>query len=71
MARVFVAAETDPVIGRGLTRLMNLLVTPAELVADAEFSGRVAEILADPTPTRCRADRTIARRAAGRRRPAP
>ena len=33
---------------RGLTRLMNLLATPAELVADAEFSGRVADILADP-----------------------
>ncbi len=48
MARVFVAAETDPVIGRGLTRLMNLLVTPLQLAADAEFSGRVAEILADP-----------------------
>ncbi|HEU4842488.1 MAG TPA: hypothetical protein VFT09_13635, partial [Ilumatobacteraceae bacterium] len=49
MARVFVAAETDPIIGRGLTRLMNLLATPAELAADAEFGGRVAEILADPT----------------------
>jgi 2-polyprenyl-6-methoxyphenol hydroxylase-like FAD-dependent oxidoreductase len=49
MAHVFVAAETDPVIGRGLTRLMNLLATPAELAADAEFGRRVAEILADPT----------------------
>lgn len=48
MARVFVAAETDPVIGRGLTRMMNLLATPAELAADAAFSTRVAEILADP-----------------------
>ena len=48
MARVFVAAETDPVIGRALTRLMNLLVTPAELATDAEFSARVAAIFADP-----------------------
>jgi 2-polyprenyl-6-methoxyphenol hydroxylase-like FAD-dependent oxidoreductase len=48
MARVFVAAETDPVIGRALTRMMNLLVTPAELGDDAEFSARVAAIFADP-----------------------
>jgi 2-polyprenyl-6-methoxyphenol hydroxylase-like FAD-dependent oxidoreductase len=48
MAHVFVAAETDPVIGRGLTKMMNLLVTPAELSADAEFSARVAAIFANP-----------------------
>ncbi|MET0458610.1 MAG: FAD-dependent oxidoreductase [Ilumatobacteraceae bacterium] len=48
MARVFVAAETDPVIGRALTKMMNLLSTPAELGADAEFSARVAAIFADP-----------------------
>ena len=48
MARVFVAAETDPVIGRALTKMMNLLTTPAELAADAEFSARVAAIFADP-----------------------
>ncbi len=48
MARVFVAAETDPVIGRALTRMMNLLITPAELGNDAEFSARVAAIFADP-----------------------
>jgi 2-polyprenyl-6-methoxyphenol hydroxylase-like FAD-dependent oxidoreductase len=48
MARVFVAAETDPVIGRALTKMMNLLATPAELAGDAEFSARVAEIFADP-----------------------
>ena len=48
MARVFVAAETDPVIGRALTRMMNLLATPAELPADAEFTAPVAEIFADP-----------------------
>ena len=48
MARVFVAAETDPVIGRALTRMMNLLATPAELAEDAEFAARVAAIFADP-----------------------
>jgi 2-polyprenyl-6-methoxyphenol hydroxylase-like FAD-dependent oxidoreductase len=48
MARVFVAAETDPVIGRALTRMMNLLATPAELATDGEFTARVAAILADP-----------------------
>jgi 2-polyprenyl-6-methoxyphenol hydroxylase-like FAD-dependent oxidoreductase len=48
MAVVFAAAATDPVIGRGLTRMMNLLTTPRELAADPEFSGRVAAILANP-----------------------
>jgi len=48
MARVFAAAATDPVIGRGLTRLMNLLTLPSELAADAEFGARVAAIFADP-----------------------
>ena len=48
MARVFVAAETDPVIGRALTSMMNLLVTPAELANDPMFSARVAAIFADP-----------------------
>jgi hypothetical protein len=49
MASVFVAAATDPVIGRGLARFWNLLSTPAELAADADFTGRVMEILADPS----------------------
>ena len=48
MARVFAAAATDPVIGRGLTRMMNLLTLPAELAADPEFGARVAAIFADP-----------------------
>jgi 2-polyprenyl-6-methoxyphenol hydroxylase-like FAD-dependent oxidoreductase len=49
MAAVFVAAATDPIIGRGLTRFWNLLVTPTELATDLAFVGRVAEIMADPS----------------------
>ncbi len=48
MARVFAAAATDPVIGRGITRMMNLLTLPSELAADPEFGARVAAIFADP-----------------------
>jgi 2-polyprenyl-6-methoxyphenol hydroxylase-like FAD-dependent oxidoreductase len=48
MAAVFAAAATDPVIGRGLLRFWNLMATPAELAADAEFLGRVAEVMATP-----------------------
>ncbi len=48
MARVFAAGATDPVIGRALTRLMNLLTLPADLAADPEFGARVAEIFANP-----------------------
>jgi flavin-dependent dehydrogenase len=48
MTAVFAAAATDPVIGRGISRLMNLLVTPGELFAEPAFMGRVAEIMADP-----------------------
>ena len=69
MARVFVAAETDPVIGRALTKMMNLLTTPAELAADAEFSARVAAIFADPDAVPGpAARRAVAARAARRPR---
>ena len=43
--------ETDPVIGRALARLFNLLTMPDELMADAEFLARVAPIVARPMPT--------------------
>jgi 2-polyprenyl-6-methoxyphenol hydroxylase-like FAD-dependent oxidoreductase len=45
---VFAAAATDPIIGRGIARFMNLLVTPAGLMSDGAFLGRVAEVMADP-----------------------
>lgn len=48
MAAVFAAAATHPVIGRGIARLMNLLVTPAELMTDGAFLTAVAAVMADP-----------------------
>jgi hypothetical protein len=48
MAAVFVAGASDPVIGRGLLRLWNLLATPEDLMADAEFVTRVMEVMAHP-----------------------
>jgi 2-polyprenyl-6-methoxyphenol hydroxylase-like FAD-dependent oxidoreductase len=49
MGAVFVAARTDPIIGRGIARFMNMLATPAQLMADADLLGRIAEIVADPS----------------------
>jgi len=48
MAALFVAAETDPIIGRGIARFFNLLATPADLMADAELLARMAEVMANP-----------------------
>jgi 2-polyprenyl-6-methoxyphenol hydroxylase-like FAD-dependent oxidoreductase len=48
LAAVFTAAATDPVIGRGMARFWNLIATPAELMADAELVGRIAEVMANP-----------------------
>lgn len=48
LAAVFVAAATDPVIGRGLARFWNLLATPNDLMADAELLVRMAAVMADP-----------------------
>lgn len=45
---LFVAAQTDPIIGRGLVRFSNLLSTPAELATDAAFGARAMEVMADP-----------------------
>ena len=47
-AALFVAAETEPVLGRGLAKLFTLLVTPAELAADAEFTAKSMEVFANP-----------------------
>jgi hypothetical protein len=49
MGAVFVAAQTDPVIGRGIARFMNLLATPAQLMADGELMTRIMEVMADPS----------------------
>jgi 2-polyprenyl-6-methoxyphenol hydroxylase-like FAD-dependent oxidoreductase len=48
MAAVFVAGATDPVIGRGLMRLWNLLATPEDLMADPVLLARVMEVMAHP-----------------------
>ena len=42
------AGQTDPVIGRGMARLFNLLTLPAELNADPQFAARAAAIMGDP-----------------------
>ncbi len=48
IARVFAAGGQDPVVGRGILRLMNLLATPSELMADPEFLAQAMTILGDP-----------------------
>jgi hypothetical protein len=47
-AAVLAAGQTDPVIGRAMARLWNLLTKPAELSDDPEFMARAAAIMADP-----------------------
>jgi hypothetical protein len=47
-ARVFNAAQTDPVLGRALGRYAHMLSTPAELAGDIGFLQRSAEVAADP-----------------------
>ena len=48
MGAVFVAAQTDPIIGRGIARLWNLLQTPMEMMTDPELMARMAEVAAEP-----------------------
>ncbi|MFZ6004621.1 MAG: FAD-dependent oxidoreductase [Actinomycetota bacterium] len=48
MAAVFAAAATHPVIGRGIARLMNLLIPPTALMSDGEFLTAVADVIANP-----------------------
>jgi 2-polyprenyl-6-methoxyphenol hydroxylase-like FAD-dependent oxidoreductase len=48
LAAVFAASADDPVLARGLTRMMNLLATPADLMADPAFVARSMEVIADP-----------------------
>ena len=48
LAAVMVAAGTDPVIGRAMARLWNLLATPADLMSDPEVVSRIAAVMADP-----------------------
>jgi 2-polyprenyl-6-methoxyphenol hydroxylase-like FAD-dependent oxidoreductase len=48
MAALFAAGATDPVIGRALARLWNLLDTPADMAAQPEVVARMAAVMADP-----------------------
>lgn len=48
MAALFAAGATDPVIGRALARLWNLLDTPADLASDPTVVARMAAVMADP-----------------------
>jgi len=49
-AQILAEGETDPVIGRAIARLFNLLMLPDELMTDVEFLARVAPIVARPMP---------------------
>jgi hypothetical protein len=48
VADVMLGRPVDPVIARGLLRMINTLVRPDELMADAEFIGRIASYFAGP-----------------------
>jgi hypothetical protein len=48
MAAVFVAAQTDPIIGRAIVRFWNLLALPTDFMTDAELLGRMGEVMANP-----------------------
>ncbi|MGH9046292.1 MAG: NAD(P)/FAD-dependent oxidoreductase [Acidimicrobiales bacterium] len=47
-AALMAASQTDPVVGRAMARLWNLLALPSALDGDPEFSARAAEIMGDP-----------------------
>ncbi|HMG42945.1 MAG TPA: FAD-binding protein [Acidimicrobiales bacterium] len=49
-ARIVADGGNDPVIGRGILRLFNLLLLPQDLMADGEFLSAVAPIVARPAP---------------------
>ncbi len=49
-AQILAEGETDPVIGRAIARLFNLLMLPDDLMTDVEFLARVAPIVARPMP---------------------
>jgi 2-polyprenyl-6-methoxyphenol hydroxylase-like FAD-dependent oxidoreductase len=48
MAAVFVAAQTDPIIGRAMVRFWNLMALPSDFAADPELLTRMAEVMAEP-----------------------
>jgi 2-polyprenyl-6-methoxyphenol hydroxylase-like FAD-dependent oxidoreductase len=48
IADVMLGRPADPVIARGLLRMINTLVRPDELMADSEFVSRIASYFASP-----------------------
>jgi 2-polyprenyl-6-methoxyphenol hydroxylase-like FAD-dependent oxidoreductase len=48
VADVMLGNDVDPVVARGLLRMINTLVRPDELMADGDFVGRVASYFAGP-----------------------
>jgi hypothetical protein len=48
IADVMLGRAADPVVARGLLRMINTLVRPDELMADAEFMSRIASYFAGP-----------------------
>ena len=48
MGALFVAGATDPVIGRALARLWNLLETPAQLASRPDVVARMADVMSRP-----------------------
>ena len=49
-ARIVADGGDDPVVGRAILRLFNLLLLPQDLMADGEFLTAVAPIVARPAP---------------------
>jgi 2-polyprenyl-6-methoxyphenol hydroxylase-like FAD-dependent oxidoreductase len=48
MRALFLAAATDPVIGRAFARFFNLLALPQDVMTDPVIMGRIAEVMAEP-----------------------
>jgi 2-polyprenyl-6-methoxyphenol hydroxylase-like FAD-dependent oxidoreductase len=48
MRALFLAAQTDPLIGRAFARFFNLLALPQSFMTDPEIMSRIAEVMAHP-----------------------
>jgi hypothetical protein len=48
MRALFLAAQTDPIIGRAFARFFNLLALPQDFMTDPVIMGRVADVMTNP-----------------------
>ena len=48
MGALFTAAATDPILGRALARLMNMLMLPKDLMSDPAVLARAMEVMNEP-----------------------